>query len=277
MKIKTLSRAFVISVLGMMLTQAAFAQAPEGTITSPTFSGTEGLYDLTGVLSNLTLNIAASDGTPVPLSQNVNVVQSITGAITTGTTETIVTVMAEDGTWSNSASYTLKGAVKTSGGHILFSDTFALKSGSFLGGDPTYTDIVFKESATSLTTIDPSAGTITSTRSVGQVAMKLGKKSRSGRILGLTFEPVNFTPIDWNLSMTLTSTATKVAGIATINLANSRSFPFNAKGTTKNGVSKLTLTGIGIGRGATFKVTMSGNNITGITGTLLGQKVNLSE
>jgi len=260
-----------------MLSQAGFAQAPNGSFTSPTFSGTNSLYDLTGTISNLTVDLTASDGVAVPVIQDVSVAQSVTGVITASTTNTTVTVMAEDGTFTNAATYKMKGAVKSSDKGIIFSDVFTAKSGAFLGGDPTYTDVIFTESVTSLITIDPATGTITSDRSTGSATMRLGKKAKAGPLHNLTVQPANFTPVEWNLGLTLTSTVSKVTGTATVNLANDRSFPFNVKGTTKNGDSKLTLTGTGIGRGATLKVTMSGTNITAVTGSLLGQKVTLSE
>lgn len=68
-----------------------------------------------------------------------------------------------------------------------------------------------------------------------------------------------------------------MGGAATVYLTNGRSFPFTVKGTTKAGASKLTLTGTGTGKGATWTVTMTGtNHITGISGSLLGQKFNRS-
>jgi hypothetical protein len=277
MKIKTLTQSCVISAMGVMLAQAVFAQGPGGTIISPTFSGTNGFYDLTGILSNITVVRTAGSSTTVPFSTDVSLVQSVTGTIKASNTETVVTVMAADGTFSNSAAYTLKGTVKSSRNNILFSSSLAVKSGAFLGGDPTYTDIVFMYSATSLATIDAQTGAITSSKTTGRASYRLGRKSGSGSITGMTTEPATFAPVAWSLILMPTSTATRVTGTATVNLANDRSFPFNIAGTTKNGASKLTLTGTDIGRGAMLKVTMSDTNITAITGSLLGQKINISQ
>ncbi len=69
MKINTLLQTWMIVVVSVLLAHAGFAQAPNGSISSPTFSGVQGIYDLTGVLTNLSVDFAASDGTPVPFNQ----------------------------------------------------------------------------------------------------------------------------------------------------------------------------------------------------------------
>jgi hypothetical protein len=278
MKINTLLQAWMIVVVSVLLAHAGFAQAPNGSISSPTFSGVQGIYDLTGVLTNLSVDFAASDGTPVPFNQDVSVEQSMTGVITATTTGTTSLVMAEDGTFSNAGTYSLKGTIRSSGSNVLFSLAYTYKSGAFLGGDPTYTNVVYTESFKSLATIDPLTGTMTGVQS-GASSYRLGRKAGSSKISYPTFSgtvPDGFTPIDWQLSMILTSTVTKVAGTATVSLANDRSFPFTVSGATKDGASQLALTGTDTGKGGKLTVTMTGTNITGITGSLLGQKVDLS-
>ena len=281
MKIKTLPQAWIIAVVSVLLIQAGFAQAPSGSIASPIFSGVgKGLYDLTGVLTNLSVDFAASDGGAVPWSQDVRVVQSITGTVTASTTGTVVTIIAQDGSFSCSAAYTLKGTVKSSGSNILLSTTFTCKSTAFLGGDPTYETIKFTESFTSLATINPVAGIVTG-RQTGTAVGRLGSKVRTMKLLDPTFSgpiPSGYVPIDWHLDMTLDSIGAKVTGSASVSLENGRSFPFTVKGTytARTGVSKLALTGTGAGKGTKLTVAMNGNSLTGITGSLLGQKVALS-
>jgi hypothetical protein len=265
-----------LSVCVVSLARPSLAQAPSGAVTSPSFSGTNGLYDLTDVITNLTIDLVASDGTEVPWNLNVAVAQSVTGQITATTPGTIVTVMAEDGTFSNSATYTLKGAVKSSGDRLLFSPVLTLKSGAFLGGDPTYAEIDYQVSIAALFTIDSTTGAITSSRATGHGSEHLGDKHKSGLFNEMSLAPDQFTPVSWSTTLTLDSTGSAVKGNATVNLANGRSFPFNVKGTTKDGASKLTLTGTGTGRGTTLKVTMNSTNIVTITGRLLGQAVNIT-
>ena len=273
-------RTITVPSGGKSYTAEFFPNTLTGGILSPIFSGPgKGLVDLTGVLTNLSVDFAASDGKAVPISEDVCVVQSITGAITARTTGTVITVIAEDGIFSNSATYTLKGAVTSAGSSILFSVAFTGKSGAFLGGDQGYSTSTFTESVTSLPTLDPVAGTMNG-RQTGTLAFRLGSKVRTGKILVPTFSgpaPAGFTPIDWQLSMPLTSTNSPVTGRATVTLANGRRFPFTVKGTP----TKLTLTGTTTGgtdsaNGAKLTVTLTGQHITGINGSLLGQKVNLS-
>ena len=156
---------------------------------------------------------------------------------------------------------TLKGSVKSSsGGNVQVSLGF---SGKGSVGTTKYA-----ESLTYLITVDPSTGTIT-----GQ---KTGTASKSGHTPIKLLPPLTISdslpPLDWSLSITPATNGTKVTGTATVDLASGRSFPFTVSGTT----AKLTLTGTGTGKGAKLTVTMSGQHITGITGSLLGQKVNLT-
>ena len=48
-------------------------------------------------------------------------------------------------------------------------------------------------------------------------------------------------------------------------------------GTLKDGVFKLTLAGTGASKGAKLTVIITGTTMTGMTGSLLGQKINLTQ
>lgn len=277
MKTKTLFQTLGVVVAGVILTQAGFAVAPSGSITSPTFSGPgQGLYDLTGVLTEMSDDFNGGQSNVITISENVGIVQAITGTITATGTATTVTVMDNSGSFTFSAKYTLKGSVKSSGSNVQMSLAFTGKGSAVLGDGKHQ----LSESVTYLATVNPVAGTMTG-RKTG-TASESGHGGGTAKILNPTFSgpvPPGFTPIDWHLSlMSLAATGTKVTGTATVNLANSRSFPFNVKGTysATTGLTKLTLTGTGPGKGATLTVTTTGNNITAITGSLLGQQVKLS-
>ena len=267
---ETIERTFLMAVAAVLLTQAAVAQTPGGTITSSTFSGPgHGLYDLTGVITDFSEDFQGGD-TWVTVSESVSLVHSITGALTAGAAETTVTVEG-DYNFTFPAHYTLKGSIKPSGNKLLMALTFAAKGSALINS----TNRKVSESVTYLTTIDPQAETVTG-RKTGTVTAS-GKGSI--KIADTTISesvPDGFTPIDWFLTLTLTATGAKVSGTASVNLANDRSFPFTVKGTTNAGASKLTLTGTGAGKGAKLTVTLTGNTITGMSGTLFGQPVTLS-
>ena len=274
MKTTTLCQTVLVTIAGVMLTHAGLAQAPNGSVSSPTFSGAgKGLYDLTDVITQMHENFDAGQGDVATIVENVSVLQSMSGALTTTGSETRVTLVQNSGSISFTANYTLKGAVKSAGSKISMTLAFNA-TGKALFENVNRT---VRESVTYVATVDPVAGTMT--------GRKIGTASASGKgtvkILDPTIDgtvPPGFTPVDWHLDMTLASTGTKVKGTAAVSLDNGRSFPFNVNGTysAKTGTSKLTLTGTGIGKGATLTVNMAGNNITGISGKLLGQQVKVS-
>jgi len=277
MKIITLSQSWLFAVVGLLLTQTAFAQAPSGSMTSPTFSGAQGLYDLTGVLTNITEDFTSvSSGATRTISEAVIVVQSVTGALSAGGTTTSMTADYSSGPVTFTATYTLKGAVKSSGSNVLISLSFGGR------GNPIINGVTYRaqESLTYLVTIDPTAGTMagraTGTASSSGTGVHTGVVKITNPAFGP--EPSPFTPVDWSLSLTnLTTSGTKVSCSATVSLSNNRSFPFTVKGIySATTGTKLTLTGTGTGKGAKLAVKMTGNHITGINGSLLGQKVNLS-
>jgi len=257
-----------------------------GTITSPTFSGTQGLYDVTGVITNIDEDFL---GNRVPantnnINQDVSITQSAAGALTGGGNTTMTLYTPSDfsgnpGTFTFSATYTARGTLKSSGANEVLSLAFIANASKVNLGDGV--NRTLKESITYLITINPTTGTM-SGRKAGSASVSGGG---SIKILDTSVpEQPAPPPLDWYLSLTsLTSTGTKVTGTGTVNLANGRIFPFTVKGTysATTATSKLTLTGTSTGgtdssQGATLTVTMTGNNITGITGSLLGQKVNLS-
>ena len=267
---KAIDHTFLVAVATVLLTQAAFAQTPSGTITSPTFSGPgHGLYDLTGVITDFSEDFEGGN-TLVTVSEAVSLVHSITGALTAGTAETTVTVEG-DYNFTFPAQYTLKGSIKPAGNKFLMALALTAKGSASING----ANHKVSESVTYLTTIDPQAETVTGRKTgtvsaSGKGSIKIVDPTISGAV------PDGFTPIDWFLTLTVTTTGTKVAGTAAVSLANDRSFPFTVKGTTRAGASKLTLTGTGAGKGAKLTVTLTGNTITGISGTLFGQPVALS-
>ncbi len=260
------------AIRGLLLPVAPTNATPIG-ITSTNFTGAQGLYDLTGVITNLAEDFNGVTGDRVEISENINLVQSIAGAVTAKGQATTITVAQPSGNVSFPATYTLKGSVKSSGSNILVGLTFAGKGSTVSNGVTNK----YSESLTYLVTVDPATG-----RETGQLK---GSASKTG---GGTIQIANpkigpkasqFTPLDWSLRLTgLTMSGTKVTGgNATVNLLNGRIFPFTVKGTT----AKLMLTGTSIGgtdsaKGAKLTVTLTGNHITGITGSLLGQKVNIS-
>jgi len=243
-----------------------------GNITSPTFSGAQGLYDVTGVITNITQNIY--DGYPGDtgyFNQSISFVQSASGALTGSGTATFA--MVDDGNASShQGPYTAKGSVKSSGANVVMSLAVSGRANE-------------TESLMCLITVDPATGTMSS-HTTGTFS---APGSRTVKILNTLF-PVQSAPLpfDWSLSLTdLATIGTKVSGTATVNLGNNRSFPFTVKGSysTKTDISKLTLTGTvtngtdctDSGKGATLSVTLTNKaTITGITGSLLGQKINLN-
>ena len=256
---------------------ANFASASGESITSPIFAGTtNGLYDLTDLFTRFTASFNSGVQTNgqtnvVDISEGLSVVQSITGAVlATGTTTTVTVMLGDTGSFTFPAKYKFKGAVKSSGSNLLLTFAFAGKGSTVSNAVTTK----YSESVTRQVTVDP-AGTMTG-RQTG-TASQSGHGGGTIKILNPTIgpKPAAFAPVDWNLSLTLTETSTKVTGNAILNLANGRIFPFTVIGTTKNGTSTLKLTGTGTGKGATLTVTLTGNHITTISGSLLGQTVNL--
>jgi len=275
-------RTITITADGLIVA-ANFMSATGGSITSPMFSGpTNGLYDLTHALTNLS---AAFNGgvltngqtNVVNITERLSVVQSITGAtIATGTVTTVTVIPSDSGSFTFPATYKLKGSIKSAGSNLLLSLAFTGKGSTMSNAVTTK----YSESVTLLITADHNG--IMTGRQTGK-ASQSGRDGGTSKILNPTFgpEPFMFAPLGWHLSMTLTSTTTKVTGHATVNLANGRIFPFTVTGTTKSGTSKLILTGTSTGgsdtaKGGKLTVTMTGTHLGGISGSLLGQKVNLS-
>ena len=274
MKTTSWFQAVVAAAAGGQLATAGFAQAPSGSITSPAFSGPgQGLHDLTSVLTNFTEDFNAGQDSIVTIGEGVNLVQSVSGALTAGGTETTVTIMQDSNSLPFAATYTMKGTVKLSGTNVVTALAFTGKGSAEFEGATRQ----LRESLTYLITFNPAAGTFsgrkTGTASAsGKGTIKILDTTTSGQV------PPGVEPVDWHLGLVLTSTGTKIGGTATVTLANDRSFPFTVKGTytTKTGTSELALTGTDAGKGAKLTVTLTGNHITGISGSLLGQKVALS-
>ena len=279
MKIKILSHTWIIAVVGFLLTQAGFAapseistNPPNGDVSSMTYSNAQGLFDLTGIVTNFSEDFNAGPGSVATISEDVGLVQSITGAITTSGTTTTVTVVQvggnNAGTFSFPATYTLKGSVKTSKTNVLGSVVF--------NGKGSANNHKYSESLTLTLTLNPTTGIL-----IGKAIGTASQSGTNGGTIHLAESAFtnSFPTLAWNLNLTslATSATGKVAGNATVTLADAGSFPFNVKGTfsARTG-TKLTLTGTGAGKGATLKVTMNGNIITGISGSLFGQKIDLS-
>ena len=132
MKIKCFSSATLISMGLGLLAQISPAQAPSGNITSRTFSGVgEGLYDLTDIVTNLDEEFLGN-GDSVntnTFSENVTLTQSARGALTGGGTTTITVVTPSDfsgspGTFTFSATYAIKGSVKSAGSNLVVALAF---------------------------------------------------------------------------------------------------------------------------------------------------------
>jgi len=270
-----------LSVQGVA--RATTNSTPAVSITSPVFTGARGLYDFTGVFSNFTASYYAgqSNGQTniVDVNEAFNIVQSIAGVLTPTGTATTLTVMPSDTeSFSFPGTYTLKGAIKSAGNNLSVAFTLTGK-GSV--ADTNNVTTRYTQSVTIQVLVTPT-GFMT--------GKQTGTASRSGpgggtvKIVDSQIQnrPFPFSPLDWSLSLSgLTTTGTKITGgQALVNVVNGRSFPFTVKGTIKNGVSQLTLTGAGTGansaKGAKLAVTLTGSTITGITGSLLGQKINLS-
>ena len=251
---------------------AIFTQ--NGSVTSPTFSGIQGLYDLTGGFTNLSASFIAKDSRTVDISENLAVVQSASGTLTSTGALTTVTIRPSDSdSFSFPVTASFKGTVKPAGSNLQIAFTFTGQGSAVSDG----TLANYKESVSYSVTVNPATGIETGKKS--GTASKSGSNGGAVKIIDTTIGPrlFKFTPVGWYLSLSPTWNGTKVGGAATVYLTNERSFPFTVKGTTKAGASKLTLTGTGTGKGATWTVTMTGtNHITGISGSLLGQKFNRS-
>jgi hypothetical protein len=78
--------------------------------------------------------------------------------------------------------------------------------------------------------------------------------------------------------MNVSTSGTKVAGLATVVLETGTTFSFPVKGIYKPQTqqSRLALIGTGVSKGSSLQVTMLGNSITGIKGRVAGQLVNLT-
>ena len=237
-----------------------------------TYSNAQGLFDLTGIVTNFTEDFNAGEGTVATISEDVGLKQSITGAITTsGTTTTVTVVQAggnNAGTFSFLATYTLKGSVTTSKSNILASVVFHAKGSA--------NNHKYSESLTYALTLNPVTGIMTG-KKIG-TATQSGANGGTIHLLESAFTN-SFPTLAWNLNLTslATSKTGKVTGNASVTLADEGSFPFTVRGTysAKTG-TKLTLTGTDAGKGGKLTVKMSGNTIIGISGSLFGQKVNLS-
>lgn len=116
-----------------------------------------------------------------------------------------------------------------------------------------------------------------------------GNRSGSGSLSGLGsakiaepfFDEVPegvFRYLGWRLEMTLTTSRGKITGQAAVQLDDGPAYPCTVKGSyaSKTGMSKLTLTGTGVGKGVKLTVNLQGNAVTRITGTLVGQKVDVT-
>ena len=265
-----------IAVLpGGAIATANFMNATGGRIATPQYSGSNGLYDLTTVFTNLSADFSSGSGTTATVSEAVSVIQSSTGVLAGGGAgTTTVAVVTAGGGFGFPATYTVKGAVKTAGTNVLISIAFAGKGNAVLDG----VAYKFNETLTYLITLNPMANTGVGRVTGAAAAIGKGPRSGSSKILNPTFGPVAvpFGPVAWQLSLALTATSTKADGTASVTLANGRVFPFTVKGPIKNGITKLVLTGTGAGKGAKLSVTMEGGAITAISGSLLGQALHPS-
>ena len=276
MKITRFLQICVAVVVGGLLAQAGFAQAPNGTINSPRFTGPQGLYDITGLVTNISDDFISGPNDTVRISEDVNLVAAGTGVVTANGTNTTVTVVESGsdhpGSFSFPATYTVKGSIKTSGANVLLGMTLAAKGSAVNNGVTQH----YSEALTFLITVNPTTGVVTGHRT--GTATQSGSNSGTIKVASTSFVP-EIEPLDWSLSMTVSSRVAKVSGDATVSLpANGRTFPFHVTGTysARTG-AKLTLAGYGDGKGATLTVAVSSNTITAISGTLLGQKINLKQ
>ena len=289
--LKSLLAIGTILLIELMLIRTSFAQAPSGTI-SNSFSGPVfGLYDVTGLITNFSEPFTPKHDTNwVIVSENVNLLQSITGDVTASSTSTVITVqpMLTNAfpTISFPAAYKVKGVVRSADG------PGAMVLALTLTGQGVHSDTnglhQYTESLTYTFVIVPSlipvyppfTNTLSITKS-GSISIS-GKNGSSAKLPLTNIQTTAnmLVPLDWTLSMNLiTSNLTKVTGTATVTLVNDRTFTFNAKGTyvPQTGLTKLTLTSLPPDKGATLTVILSGNNVSNIRGALLGQKVNFPQ
>ncbi len=281
MTLKSFPTSALIALSITILSQVGLAQAPTGDISSPTYSGTRGLYDFTGLITSIEEDLVGNTSeanTNNHIQQSISVTQSTSGLLSGAGTTTVTLYVSKDfngnpNTFIYDTDYTVKGSVKSAGTNVLVQYTFASEGRTELGDGVLRT---VRESMNYRITVRPVEGTMSGVKSGGASASGGG----TIKLLNTSIpeQPVpGGLPLDWNLSLNLAADETKVTGTANVHLSNGRDLPFTVKGTySARSGTKLTLTGSEPKKPAKLKVTLSGDAITGISGKLLGQRVNVT-
>jgi len=255
-----------------LLTGAVGAQGPSGPLVSPTYSGPgKGVFVFHA--TQVGEEFSDEEGGSIEISMAANAASEASGKIYGQTATTIHIEQSGDLEITFPGTCSLKGSMKSSGTQVRFTGKLSASGVAFLENANRKVSMSVNYQAI----LDPATGWITGTKS--------GRASASGLGSVGIEDPVFDNPIadagvfhfkDWQLEMLLQTSGSKVTGTATVLVGDREtSYPCTVSGkyTAQNGVSSLKITGTGTGKGIKLTAQLTGNQITSISGTLLGQSV----
>jgi hypothetical protein len=224
------------------------------------FLGTEApIWDVTG---NYTLSPTVGEEEPVSIVFDVYVFQESKGPIY-GDGSTIIYL---DGVQTE-GSYQVKGKLKTENAYGNLKANVKASGVGYLEGDTRSYSLSAKYDLT----LDPMNLAI-----YGQGKGKAKAKGLGSAKLDDDF--YEFLPFgmdgDWSLTVDVSPDGKKWTGWALLELTNGREIQYDAKGeTSKKGITKIKLKGLGEAKNSKLKLTMEGESLLMVEGKVLGQKV----
>lgn len=261
--------------LALALTaQGVLAQAPSGVIESRQYEGVgESVFEAVG--SYFMERFRNKEGGLFTIKLEPSPFAAETSGKIAGRGQTSATIMQsgfEDTTFP--ATYAISGSLKGT-----LTRATASSSASASGIAPI--DGVNRKVTMSVKgngILDPASQTFVATKSGKAAATGAGSINIAERAVTSAIANTDaFYFRGWRLAGSLQSSANKVTGTATVYLDSGRAFACSVNGTfsAKKQTTKLNVVGTGASKGIKLTAFLTGNQITRIAGTLLGQKVDV--
>jgi len=261
------------SIIFFPTPQPSAPTGPSGSFKSTVTSVTNAVWDVAGVITNDAVDVTTRGGTRISFSFPVSITQKGTGQLKASGKVNVV------GSYDGSAvdflgSYNVSGSISSAhkAAHIRVNG--AASGAAYLFGamrrvtaTDTYTAV-----------LDPVTMMVSGTHHVILTASGIAKTATQSFGPEVISAFGNFGDGSWMLTFTVSTTSSnKVKGSGAVALNSGQVFNYTINGTfhpSKN-TSTLTLTGADSAtRGSTLVVTMSGNTVVRIKGSISGQLVN---
>jgi hypothetical protein len=265
----------LLTVGATVLFQQTSTAQPSGTISTNITSSTNLVWDLGGLFTRVSFAVTNhADGATVRVSYPVVLNQSGGGRLTGGSPNPAVTLTADGyNIRFSGGKYSLTGSVTSHKGlgHLLLK--------AQLTGSATLTGHKVKASHLINVRFDNQTMAFTGKQTDSAYASTRGTISQKSDIAG-SVSSIFSGDGTWTLTLNdLTTTGKKVVGSATVLLNSGQSFHYNVHGTftASTGISKLVLVSAEKAtNGSTLRVSLNGDAITAIKGSISGQAVKLT-